>query len=72
MSIDQFGLREEASLGPLASSGPSVWRLGDVLEELLGHYGLTPCNSPEGKTAVCGQSGLFATTDLPAVTVSAY
>ncbi len=70
MSVNPFGPWTESSAKPLSKS--SVWRLGDVLDELLGQYSLTPCSSPEGNTAVCGQSGLFAATDLSAVPASAY
>jgi hypothetical protein len=66
MNIEHREMRAEAS-------EPSVWRLGDVLNELLGKYGLAEANRlPQGQAAVCGEAGLFAAVELPAVTASTY
>jgi hypothetical protein len=51
----------------------SLWRLGDVLEELLNHYGLAEASRlPPGRAAICGEVGVFGAADLPAATASAY
>jgi len=66
MSVDHSELRQEAP-------EPSVWRLGDILHELLGQYGLDEaCSLPEGTMATCGEAGLFTAADLPAAAASAY
>jgi hypothetical protein len=66
MNADHRELRAEAL-------GPSVWRLGDVLDDLLVRYGLTEsCRLPDGGTGLGGEVGLFSTTDLPAIATSTY
>jgi hypothetical protein len=72
MSVDYLERRPEWS-------GPSVWRLGDVLAQLLGQYALAAetCSLPESQTAgsqaaVCGEAALFSTADLPAIAATAY
>jgi hypothetical protein len=57
------------------AASTSLWRLGDLIEELLDGYGLgleRSCKPAEGMAAACGERGMFATTDLPDVVSSAY
>jgi hypothetical protein len=53
---------------------PSVWRLGEVLDELLDRYGLAePPAAPVHAPAACrGDAGLFATADLSAPAAATY
>jgi hypothetical protein len=63
------------SFEPRRSEAPqsSVWRLGDVLDELLNQYGLIePCSAPVHAAAACSDAGLFATADLSAAATAAY
>ena len=54
-------------------SKSSVWRLGDVLNELLDLYGLSePSSASITTSAVCSDPGLFSTADLPATAAAAY
>ena len=56
-----------------AESETSVWRLGEVLEELLLGYGLSEASAvPEGNPVVCRDAGIFSAADLPAITTAAY